>query len=96
MTEDELVGAIRAAAGCDRIALPAHAKKRLRDRSLAEWHVVAITSGGEVDHVETVAVPHPKVNFRGPLPDGTDSVVVCAYVEVDDVARVVTVYLVDW
>jgi len=94
---DRLVEKIRGAIGEGRLAVSTHASNSLDDRGLDKW--AAIAASLEADWGEAISrpssKPHPTVELPVLLPDGSSATLICAWVEVNERAKLVTFFLPD-
>ncbi|HEX6984987.1 MAG TPA: DUF4258 domain-containing protein, partial [Planctomycetaceae bacterium] len=79
-----------------RYVVGQHASERLEERGKLEWQVVAGLEDGELLAEVPDAVPHPKVEVRELLPDGTEVKAVWSYLRRSGVAKLVTVHYFDF
>ena len=72
-----------------------HAAERLEERGIMEWQAVAGLDGGELMAVRPDATPHPTVEVREVLPDGTEFKAVWSFLAAAGVVKLVTVHFLD-
>lgn len=87
--------AIEEAVGRDRFLVSRHARERLRQRAIPLWQVTSSLADGTLLKERTNDRPHPSVELRHNLPDGTDIKVVWSYDAREAEARLVTVHYFD-
>ena len=86
---------IRIAVREERYVVGVHANERLRERRIMGWQVIDGIDGGELLAERPDSEPHPTVELRQVLADGSAVKVVWAWMARDRVAKLVTVYTVD-
>lgn len=79
----------------ERYVVGEHAAERLAERGIMVWQAVAGREGGQVMAEGPDAVPHPAVELRECLPDGTEFKAVWSYLRQSGVAKLVTVHFFD-
>ena len=72
-----------------------HASERLEQRGIMEWQAVAALEDGILLAARPDAEPHPVVEVRAMLPDGTVFKAVWSYLPRAGVAKLVTVHFFD-
>jgi hypothetical protein len=78
-----------------RYVIGEHAVERLAERGILEWRVVDGIEGGKLIVEKPDAMPHPTVEVRQSLADGTEIKAVWAHLISVDVAKLVTVHFFD-
>ena len=76
----------------EKYAVGQHAVERLEERGILEWQVVAGLDKGRLMVERPDAEPHPAVEVRESLPDGTEVKAVWSYLPQSGVAKLVTVH----
>ncbi len=76
----------------ERYVVSEHAAERLDERGIMEWQAVAGLADGVLIAEAFDAVPHPVIEVREELPDGTEIVAVWSYLPHSGVAKLVTAY----
>jgi len=72
-----------------------HSSERLEERGIMEWQAVAGVDDGELIAERPNATPHPAVELRACLPDGTQFKAVWSHLRQSGVAKLVTVHFFD-
>lgn len=72
-----------------------HAAERREERGILEWQAVAGLEDGSLIAERPDATPHPAVEVRETLPDGTDIKAVWSLLPRSGVAKLVTVHVFD-
>ena len=72
-----------------------HASKRLDERGIMEWQVVAGLEDAELIVERADALPNPAVEVRESLPDGTDFKAVWSHLRHSGVAKLVPIHFFD-
>lgn len=72
-----------------------HAWERLLERDIMEWQVVAGMADARLIAERRLARPNPIVEMRVPLPNGDECKVVWSLLRRENVAKLVTTYLLD-
>jgi hypothetical protein len=70
-----------------------HASERLLERGIMEWQVIAGMPDAKLLAERRTARPNPAVEVRLPLADGRDCTAIWSHLRQADVAKLVTVYL---
>ena len=76
----------------ERYYFAAHANRRLRERGIMGWQVVAGLERAKLLLEREDGVPHPVAEFEEHLPDGTAVKAAWAWISEDRMAKLVTVY----
>lgn len=88
----QLFETIRSLVEEERYIVGQHASERLEERNILEWQAVAGLCDGTLIAEVPGAVPHPKIEVREMLPDGTEFKAVWSYLRHSGVAKLVTVH----
>ena len=88
----QLFDTIRAAVLQDRFGVSDHAEERLRERRIMAWQVVEGISSARLLAERPDAKPNPTVELAQTLADGTPIRVVWSWLELEKIAKLVTVY----
>lgn len=91
----ELFEAIRQLVADERYIVSVHASERLEERGIMEWQVVAGLDDGELLLERPDGEPHPCVEVKETLPDGTEVKAIWAHLAHSGVAKLVTVHYFD-
>ena len=91
----KLFDTIRRLVAEEKYAIGQHAAERLEERGIMEWQVVDALTGGQLMAERLKAKPHPAVEVRIMLPDGTECKAVWSHLRQSDVAKLVTVHFFD-
>ena len=86
---------IELAVSLDRFFVSKHARDRLRQRLIPLWPVTTSLPDGTLLAERPNDRPHPAIEVRQTLPDGTDVKVVWSYDAPEAEARLVTVHYFD-
>ena len=86
---------IRALGADGRYVVGQHAAERLEERGVLEWQVVDGIEDGSLIAERRDDPPHPAVEIRQLLADGTEVKAVWSYIIAADVAKLVTVHFFD-
>jgi hypothetical protein len=86
---------IRQLVGQGKYVIGQHAAERLEERGIMEWQVVDGLDDGQLMVVRPKAKPHPAVEVRIVLPDGTECKAVWSFLKQSGVAKLVTVHFFD-
>ena len=79
----------------DRYVVGLHAAERLEERGIMEWQVVAGVTDAELILERPSGHPHPAVEVRELLADGTEIKAVWSLLPQSGVAKLVTVHFFD-
>jgi hypothetical protein len=90
-----LADKIRDAVRDERYVFGAHADRRLRERRIVGWQVVAELDGANLIRERPDALPNPSAEFDLILADGTACKVIWSWIEEDQTAKLVTVHFYD-
>ena len=90
-----LFDTIRQLVAEERYVVGQHASERLEERGIMEWQAVAGLEAGQLLAERHGALPHPSVEVRECLPDGTEFKVVWSHLRLSGVAKLVTVHFFD-
>lgn len=91
----QLFDLIRQLVAEERYVVGEHASERLVERGIMEWQVVAGLADGELLVERPDLPPHPSVEVRESLPDGTEIKAVWSVLRFSGVAKLVTVHFFD-
>ena len=91
----KLFETIRQLVAENKYAIGQHAAERLEERGIMEWQVVDGLDDGELIVERPRAKPHPAIDVRMMLPDGTECKAVWSYLRQSGVAKLVTVHFFD-
>lgn len=91
----QLFETIQQLVAAERYVVGQHAVKRLEERGVLEWQVVAGFAEGELIVERPDAEPNPAVEVRENLPDGTEIKAVWSHLRRSGVAKLVTVHFFD-
>jgi hypothetical protein len=91
----QLFDTIRRLVAEEKYIVGDHASERLEERGIMEWQVVADLEDGELIAERLDATPHPAVEVRESLPDGTEFKAVWSHLRQSGVAKLVTVHFFD-
>jgi hypothetical protein len=91
----QLFTAIRQLIADEKYVVGLHASERLEERGIMEWQVVAGMDDAELVLERPSDTPHPVVEVRESLPDGTEFKSVWAHLKQSGVAKLVTVHFFD-
>ncbi|MDB5341005.1 MAG: hypothetical protein JWN70_6624 [Planctomycetaceae bacterium] len=91
----QLFNQIRNLVATGRYVIGVHALKRLENRGIMEWQVVAGVEDGKLIVERPKDKPNPVVEVREMLPDGTEYKAVWAHLLPTDIAKLVTVHFFD-
>ncbi len=86
---------LRKAVEEDRFGVSDHADERFRERRIIAWQVVNGISAARLLGERLDARPNPVVEVEQLLPDGTPITVIWAWLEVEQMAKLVTAYFAD-
>jgi len=86
---------IRELVAANRYVVGEHASERLEERGILEWQVVDAIESGRLLLERSGDVPNPAVEVAEVLADGTEVKAVWSYVELANVAKLVTVHFFD-
>ncbi|MCC6580623.1 MAG: DUF4258 domain-containing protein [Phycisphaeraceae bacterium] len=92
---DSLLDVIRKLVADDYYLVGQHASERLEERGIMEWQAVAGLADGVLIVERRNAWPHPVVEVRQVLPDGTEFKAVWSHLAKSGVAKLVTVHYFD-
>jgi len=92
---EELFETIRRLVLAGRYVVGQHAVERLEERGILEWQVVDGVERAEVLAARPDATPHPAVEVRQLLADGTPIKAVWSHMISVDAAKLVTVHFFD-
>jgi hypothetical protein len=91
----KLLAQVRSAVSRERYVFGRYANERLRQRCITGWQIVGGVEDAELLVERSDAQPNPVVEVRQTLADGTAVKAVWAYIQSDDVAKLVTVHFLD-
>ena len=86
---------VRTAVEQDRFLVSDHADERMRERGMMAWQLAAGISVAKLLNERPDSQPNPTVEVEQLLADGTNVVVIWAWLELEQVAKLVTAYLPD-
>jgi hypothetical protein len=95
MSMGQLWNTIRQLVAEEKYIVGQHASERLEERGIMEWQVVGGLEEGALIAERPEAMPHPAVEVRESLPDGTEFKAVWSYLIQSGVAKLVTVHFLD-
>ncbi len=90
-----LLDTIRMLVADGHYVISEHASDRMIEREFLEWQVLAGTLDGVATRERPQNRPHPAVEIRGLLPDGTSFKAVWCLLGRSRVAKLVTVHYLD-
>ena len=91
----QLLEVIRQLVAEDRYVIGQHASERLEERGIMEWQAVVGLDAGQLIDERPEAKPHPAVEVRESLPDGTEFKAVWSHLRTSGLAKLVTVHFFD-
>jgi hypothetical protein len=91
----QLFEIIRQLVAEDRYVIGQHASERLEERGIMEWQAVVGLDAGQLIVERPDAKPHPAIEVRESLPDGTEFKSVWSHLRSSGVAKLVTVHFFD-
>jgi hypothetical protein len=91
----QLFETIKRLVAADRYLVGQHALERLEERRILEWHAVSGLDDGVLIVERAKAKPHPAVEVRQALPDGTVFKAVWSHLRSPGLAKLVTVHFFD-
>jgi hypothetical protein len=91
----QLFETIRQLVAEEKYLIGQHAAERLEERGIMEWQAVAGIEDGTLIAERPGATPHPCIEVREMLPDGTEFKAVWSYLATSGVAKLVTVHFFD-
>jgi len=91
----KLFDTIRELVAQEKYVIGQHASERLEERGILEWQAVAGMDEGTLISERPDATPHPAVEVRTSLPDGTEFKTVWSYLPQSGVAKLVTIHFFD-
>lgn len=91
----QLFATIRSLVARGRYLVSEHATERLEERGVLEWQVVDGVEQGQLIVERPEATPHPAIEVRQLLTEGTEIKAVWSHVISVDIAKLVTVHYFD-
>jgi hypothetical protein len=91
----QLLATIRDLVAKDQYVIGMHAMERLEERDIMEWHAVDGLAEAVLLIERPYAEPHPVIEVRETLPDGSEFKAVWSHLRQSGVAKLVTVHLFD-
>lgn len=91
----DLLDKIRTAVETEAFVVSNHADERLRERCVELWQLIAEIDNAELMDENPKDIPHPTVELRQSLADGTPAKVVWGWVENAGLAILITVHYFD-
>lgn len=91
----ELHDNIHKAVEADQLLVSLHARQRMRERSILLWQITSSLADGTLLLELPEARPHPAIEVKHVLPDGTEVKAVWSYDAAQREARLVTVHYFD-
>jgi hypothetical protein len=91
----KLLDTIRTLIDDGKYVVGEHAAERLEERGIMEWQAVAGLESAALISERPRTKPHPSIEVRECLPDGTEFTAVWSHLRQSGVAKLVTVHFFD-
>jgi hypothetical protein len=91
----QLFHTIRQLVADEKYIIGEHASEQLQERGIMEWQAVSSLHDGTLIVEKRRAKPHPKIEVRELMPDGTEFKAVWSHLRLSGVAKLVTVHFFD-